>query len=359
MLQRADGKTILVDGGRARTALAWQVSGVASSIDVVVCTHADADHAEGLIGLLESSLVPVGEVWLPGRWSSRLKDLCCDPWSFLNELCENVSELGEKGTLEAIADAIKPKESAPEESDIGILENALEDESVEGDLLSEAAHHLFCLGGRSQLWSEAVQTAVRIRNVARAAHHHGARIRWFDFDECKKNRTPSGGEPFLKPLNSVELTKQRARLGALDYLALSIANRESLVFLAPETENDSPVIFAADSDLDRVCVPSSTRRIAVTAPHHGSEANRVAYAKVSAFSSDVVWVRSDGNYKKRPGQTFLDQAARVCTLCRKGGASKQTVRLDDTPSGWDLATDVRPCRCTPGAAVLPSSPADP
>src|SRR5690606_21633719 len=66
------------------------------------------------------------------------------------------------------------------------------------------------------------QTAARIRDVARAAHHHGARIRWFDFDEVKNGATPSGGEPFLLPLNSVELTKRHAlrKLGALRFLAL-------------------------------------------------------------------------------------------------------------------------------------------
>lgn len=351
-----------------------QVSVVASSIDVVVCTHADADHAEGLIGLLESSSVTVGEVWLPGRWSSRLKDLCCDPWRFLEELCDDVTKKikdEEIATLEAIVDAIDSqeksisRESAPEESDINALEDALEDECADGDLLSETVHHLACLGAYPewQLWSEAVQTAVRIRNVARAAHHHGARIRWFDFDAFKRNGTPSGGEQFLEPLNSVELTKRHARLGALEFLALSIANRESLVFLAPETDNDSPVIFAADSDLDRVRIPSWSRRIAVTAPHHGSEANKVAYTTVSGVSgasSNVVWVRSDGNYKKRPGQTFLNQLMRVCTLCRNGGASKQTVRLDDTPSGWDLAMGVRHCKCWAlGTVALASSPADP
>lgn len=366
LLERADGKTVLVDGGRARAPIAGQVSAATSHIDVVACTHADADHAEGLIGLLESSLVPVREVWLPGRWSSRLADLCRDQEAFLLELYCDVHDAEEGSDLEKVAEADGSRRDSttdldPETLDPEMLNSALEHEGgLEPDLLSSSVRPPgwlrwddawpWCHGAGAskwQLWIEAVQTAVRIRDVARAAHHHGARLRWFDFDEVKNGASPSGGEPFLQPLNSVELTKSHARrkLGALRFLALSVANRESLVFLAPETDVDSPVVFAADSDLACGGVPGSSRTLALTAPHHGSEANKAAYITVSQAAPNVVWVRSDGNYKKRPGPAFLGQKARVCTLCRGGGAPKQTVRLDDTPSGWTLATGVRGCNC--------------
>lgn len=361
LLERADGKTVLVDGGRARAPFAAQVSVATSDIDVVVCTHADADHAEGLIGLLESSLVPVREVWLPGRWSSRLADLCRDEAAFLRELHRDVHDAEEGSDLEKLAEADRSRGDSTTGFDPERLDSALEHEGgLEPDLLSASAHPpgwLPCdemwpwFHGPSapkwQLWIEAVQTAIRIRDVARAAHHHGARLRWFDFDEVKNGATPSGGEPFLRPLNSVELTKRHVlrKLGALRFLALSLANRESLVFLAPETDLDSPVVFAADSDLACGGVPGSGRTLALTAPHHGSEANKAAYTTVTRAAANVVWVRSDGNYKKRPGPAFLGEKSRVCTLCRGGGASKQTVRLDDTPSGWTLATGVRGCNC--------------
>ncbi|MBK6697236.1 MAG: MBL fold metallo-hydrolase [Myxococcales bacterium] len=362
LLERADGKIVLVDGGRARSSLAGQVSLATSNIDVVVCTHADADHAEGLIGLLESSLVPIREVWLPGRWSSRLEDLCRDQASFLQELHHDVHNAEGGADLEKIAEGELPRGESTTDFDPELLGAALEhEERLEPDLLSASAHPAWWLpwaemwpgfhgpnAPKWQLWIDAVQTAVRIRDVARAAHHHGARLRWFDFDEVNVNRAPpSGGEPFLYPLNSVELTKRHAlrKLGALHFLALSVANRESLVFLAPQTDDDTPVLFAADSDLACGRVPGTSRTLAVTAPHHGSEANKTAYVTVSRAAANVVWVRSDGNYKKRPGPAFLGEKARVCTLCRSGGASKQTVRLDDTPSGWTLAEGVRGCNC--------------
>ena len=46
------------------------------------------------------------------------------------------------------------------------------------------------------------------------------------------------------------------------------------------------------------------------------------------------------------GPVLLGEKTRVCTLCRNGGAPNETARLDDTPSGWVLATGVRVCNCT-------------
>ena len=85
------------------------------------CTHADADHVEGLIGLLKSSLVPVREVWLPGLWSSRLADLCREQAAFLRELHRDVHDA--------------------EEVDPETLDSALEHEGrLEPDRLSASAH---------------------------------------------------------------------------------------------------------------------------------------------------------------------------------------------------------------------------
>ena len=356
LLARAD-RTILVDGGRSRHSLASQVSAATAMIDVVVCTHADADHAEGLIGLLESSRVPVHEVWLPGRWSSRLADLCRDQMTFLRELHEDVCAEREAASLEQLGAEDDSQENLRTDWYPELVEEAYEHESdLEPDLLSASAHLLWndmwpFVHGLSEtkfrLWIEAVQTAARIRDLARAAHHHGARIRWFDFDEFKKKDVPSDGEAFLKPLNSVELTKGHAlrKVGALRFLTLSVANRESLVFLAPETDCDSAVLFSADSDLARCCIPAPQRKLAVTAPHHGSNANSAAYSAVSDATENVIWVRSDGNYRNRPGEKFLERETRVCTLCRNGGASKQAVLLDDQPAGWALTAGVRVCQC--------------
>lgn len=350
LLVRADGKTLLVDGGRAPGIFPNQISNLATQIDVVVCTHADADHTDGLIGLLESAQVPVSEVWLPGRWCSRLEDLCINQFAFFHELYEEIRESSWRTLEEIAAEDLEIADDVDIDPMMigGLLENH---EPVEISALSKDFWLFLEFGWtwpadpKWRLWVEAIDTANRIRTVALAAHHHGARLRWFDFEEAK-NGGPGGGEPFLRPLNSVELTKRQVlkKLSALRYLALSVANKESLVFFAPETECDSPVLFTADSDLASVTIPNSSRTMAATAPHHGSEANSGAYSAVTSVAKDVVWVRSDGNYKSRPGPSFLAEPRRFCTLCRNSDVPKQAVVLNNSTLGWS-PNNGRLCTC--------------
>lgn len=84
-----DGKR--VDGGKsARTLIRLLALERTEHIDVVVCTHNDQDHAEGIAGLFENAACSVGEVWLPGRWSERIVDLFASNDEFLGELEDNI-----------------------------------------------------------------------------------------------------------------------------------------------------------------------------------------------------------------------------------------------------------------------------
>ena len=53
-LERSDFR-VLVDGGRSKRAISGWVRDICETtfLDVVVCTHNDADHAYGILGLLE------------------------------------------------------------------------------------------------------------------------------------------------------------------------------------------------------------------------------------------------------------------------------------------------------------------
>lgn len=386
LLERAAGTRILIDGGRARLGFSETFRSFVSpltGLQVAVCTHADADHAEGIVGLLENGTAHVQDVWLPGRWTDRLADLCLKPEDFLHELFNQIRRdphdiLETTGSLTDAAHAKVPASNPTDDPKTAGLGDSVSLEQLTDaleqlptsivDVLDGVAHSPwlwpwpwllngpFDTDAQSRIWVEAVQTAERIRSVARAAHHRGARIRWFDFDEFTQAGQPSGGEPFLRPLNSVELTTHfvARKLGALDFLRLSVANQESLVFLAEEAETDSAVLFSADSDLACLqagAIPAS-RTVAVTAPHHGSDANSAAYDRVDAAlpGAGVVWVRSDGNYRKRPCPRFLQERGIAnrecaCTLCRSSGQPKRAVRLDDTRNGWARRSGTSSCGC--------------
>lgn len=63
----------------------------------------------------------------------------------------------------------------------------------------------------------------------------------------------------------------------LDRLNLTISNKRSLVFWVPPNDSRPGVLFTADSDLHGVKIPEDIDKAIVTAPHHGSEANKNVY----------------------------------------------------------------------------------
>lgn len=343
LLER-DSRAVLVDGGRARHGFESTFSAY-SEIDhlsVIVCTHADADHADGLIGLLESNAIRVDEVWLPGRWTERLADLCKDPMGFVyNAVCQaddsqidDLQAFGQKLSADPVSrDAPSSREDVlrdPAPDVIEALELPIRWPTVPFWWWGRAADSVF---------AQILEVAQRIQLVAKAAHNAGARLRWFDFDLAQRTGVASGGEPgMLIPVNAAELTAPYAatHLRELEWLALSVANRESLVFIAPESADEPGVLFTGDSDLDfRPSLgPAPQRSVLVTAPHHGSESNAAAYERLSDWGGSQILIRSDGNYKSRPGNSYLSHGQRrFCTLCR-GQVGKRAVILKNEFGVW-------------------------
>ncbi len=65
--------SVLVDGGRSCSAfpMLFRQTTKANGVDILVCTHNDADHANGILGFLKAGL-KCNELWLPGRWLTAL-----------------------------------------------------------------------------------------------------------------------------------------------------------------------------------------------------------------------------------------------------------------------------------------------
>lgn len=183
------------------------------------------------------------------------------------------------------------------------------------------------------LWLDAIQAAERIRAIAVAARNAGCRIRWFDFALFQSGAPVKGGRAELLPTNSIEIAiPPPRRISPLSYLTLTVSNRESLVFHSPQYITAPGILFTADSDLtfsDRA-MKVGTHDI-ITAPHHGSQHNAVAYAvvdRLAANPSTLKWVRSDWRFRGRPGQAYLaKQGQAMCTRCRGNSNAAQRVDL--------------------------------
>lgn len=94
-VHRRKNGTILIDGGGSSATLAAQLVAQKppiSRLDVVVCTHADLDHANGLKSVLKdwrtaaATPVAVGEFWLPGRWLEVARTGLQDPERLMSDL---------------------------------------------------------------------------------------------------------------------------------------------------------------------------------------------------------------------------------------------------------------------------------
>ncbi len=387
-----DGFSVLVDGGRSRSGfpLIFRQTTKAAGANIVICTHNDADHANGILGFIEAGM-RCDELWLPGRWLTTLPDVLRPLHQVSHTLVEDLSRdrLEEWATkwvfdgiewphpehiLEIYAKyARKRSEQAGTDHDgswvdaetngwpescIEMLEQA---ESWESDRWFVGGDPYFWeflddkfFGPHGfvyrQIFRSLVDAASRIHAIAMAAFHRGIRIRWFEFNPT----LPQGGTSALRPVNSKEVARVQSRDGSLAWvLAMTVSNKESLVFWAPPIEQQHPgVLFTADSDLAGAHLPTNLSGAIVTAPHHGSEANSHAYTEILRAlgnnSSAITWVRSDGNYKSRPGATYRGlNCRRLCTLCQPkiGSTPKQSVKLFSKGHTWKRGRATAICSC--------------
>lgn len=357
-------KRILIDGGKSRRGFAGQFERIvgAPSVDVLVCTHADADHINGLLGFFEAGLT-AREVWLPGSWTSRLSELLSSPQDFFLEILDQIEsrEDIEASNLEELADNYYKHEEgcsidgSEQQINLEYISDAIENASYyKGTynilrLVDWLGYWHFSINRKKfNLFMDAIDTAEKIRELSILSYHSGAKIRWFEFDD---HQNPSGGEEYLKPVNSREILQVSKRRDALMYLALSKANRESLVFYSPNSDNYCDVLFSADSDFSfNHKLPNIGGNSIITTPHHGSEHNKNAYLELknqNLITRQSILVRSDGRFKSRPGKSYKSLSAKkACTLCKHPDTERQDIVFVSSHSGWRRRKGVVWCHCT-------------
>lgn len=407
-LLRRQWRHILVDGGygsRALSAALLSSSLAVDHLDIVVCTHADEDHAGGLVDLLDNRNIGVGEFWLPGAWAESLPELLKNPGSVIDGLVRELDafpsddlagiDLTDEEAIEAVVhkrvcaersqsrnDQVRPEEyretwrnrsleglewlkrQLPEPTELE------QNDAVAKRAFDKGRRQVLARSSRQSvdnrlvpLWLDLIKTAERIRKIAMQAIRHNVRVRWFDFGNFSRIGTAAGGEPgLLEPLNSVELRTPSPLVVALSYLSrLSPVNEECLVFLSPPSNHwphSLGVVFTGDSPLGKGQGYGATFLrangaphfpIVATAPHHGSENNMMAYVHLQNWAPVVLWLRAGGR-AMHPGSTFrsLPSCARACTHCphRKLARRLADVQLSRNFWPWSFRVSSHDCCCT-------------
>lgn len=336
-----EGRSVLVDGGENQRDLCRLFKGFtgARHVDYLVCTHADADHINGLIGYLKDKSLRCSELWLPSYIGYRIEDILERPEESLAEITKELRKrlsdfLKEKDALDILefnaAVMFKLLRSGDSEKATRTIrtEEALGDQgnSMQEDLINPLSKSNYVHLNQSRIQSsvrklleeifssyfwEQYHDWLAIRSIAMsyvnlfkkmrglivAALKRKVRIRFFEFSK----HFSCGGEPgFLEPVNSFEVVNLSAlkRLGAglslLQILALSIQNEQSLVFISPQNECLPAALFCADSDLKFYQPIRWSKGMVSTAPHHGSVSNDHAYWRfvVEGGGLTIIWLRT-------------------------------------------------------------------
>jgi hypothetical protein len=331
-LLRSPVGTVLIDAGQNKRhilKLLGQEHLSKNHINLLVCTHYDADHIKGILGILESHKYSFDEIWLPevlGSLSYTISET-------LMPILKRLRELDSEGIANLIREA---RNSSKPEPNFSILE----DPPIKTANL-DTLKNLLALSLRSEppfMWMvypwyslchSALPVQAMLANLSAAiitvssALSSGAHVRWFKYSQSLVGASYGFG---MSAMNSAETAVTLYSPDVFfQQLYLTTINVESLVFKF-SCQQHPDVLFCADSNLSFTSKPIQLKKQSiVTAPHHGSASADAAYCLIRG--SDLICVRSDQSQTKRPGNGFLsmDRRRRYCTICRNMGPPQKVV----------------------------------
>lgn len=367
-----NGRSILVDGGKSEQAFPelFRQHVSRDGADIVVCTHNDADHANGIIGFLDAGLA-CRELWLPGSWLSTVKDLMRPNREVVDDIVKGALEFWERkendesespSTIEQAGAKIPDSGFESETLDVDTPSDWPEDikdaiDESEDSMLPEfwdSWWHRYTwpygypLPHPSDFWHVvvgAIEAGERIKRIAQSAYSNDIPVRWFQHGT---GSAFSGIPGFLHVLSARPVVRVFPYRPLFHRLALTTVNKESLVLYSPRDSHSPGVLFCADSDLQGVQLPLQPRDL-ITAPHHGAEANQDMYIAVKSALGEslntLTWIRSDSRVKKRPCAAYCELPGRkFCTVCHTG-PPKQRVAIVGRGGFWARQAKVRSCEC--------------
>ncbi|WP_334032184.1 MBL fold metallo-hydrolase [Burkholderia orbicola] len=376
------GKRVLVDGGYTGAALApvlkKQLGKPNVHLDVVVCTHSDNDHAGGLTNLLDQPGITASEFWLPGSWKESVKELVEETDLFYKGLVKEIKDVDgdhietlsteenekiDRELAKLTSDVLVSDEGDPGGTGctLGLRPAKPDTKTTSAAKAKQSIRKVGKAPGITRRAMDLIDTAERIRKIALSANDKGVPVRWFDYLAYSRDRIATGGEDFLTPVNAKELREPPTLSGfALRrFIALSRANRESLVFLSSGDDAHVDVMFCGDSPMGDghryansfLSGKRTHGPLIATVPHHGADSNVVAYGHIARFGSVSFWIRAGGKlHHPESAYRAIPGAIRTCTHCPHNGLPLRAVCITDKceeftdPQAW-LTVRSHDCLC--------------
>jgi len=340
--------TILVDTGKDTFECSKFVNEKTKVLDLVIITHYDADHVNGILELIKSNIT-IKEIWLPdnfGRINETMKE---EKINLLKKIAQN-DEDNTKSIIIPYLYSIPENEYVNEDtmsmdliSCIKCIDyyEYLELTHMNGKKtnLRKLKPDFFPYIKKSHInLIDKIITECTGRNIP---------IRWLkntdEYEEIKINHAIN-----MYGLNCKENKDIKAYIDDIEIMySLSRINRDSLVFKYDNDELPN-VLFSADSGFEFVSkggsIPLKDNSI-VTAAHHGSadKLNTRTYGLV--LGKGLIYVRSDSKNKDRPGAKYVSLTNdKYCTICNLPSSVLNEVELDYNSGNWKEKNTE--CNCT-------------
>lgn len=347
-LLRTENKVVLVDGGMNKQhilKLLRKEKIPNNHIDLLICTHYDADHINGIIGILKSQKYSFKELWLPEILGSIGYTLSKKIGELFGDLRNNDFSIEEYHQNDrSVFDQYDSEEISEESSSNNSFEK------IDSEVLSNIGKtflnwhdELFWYFNNIYPTSQykMISSAKSVASLISNSLSSGAYIRWFKYQDREIHKT-YGFNMYCENSLQTDITVFDRRLFflALYEISLSKINIYSLVYM--HRKDDFPdVLFTADSDLsfysNQVALKVNS---IVTSPHHGSSANDMAYTKITG--TNLIYARSDRSQQSRPGKGYLNNKNRYCTICRN---ITQKQKLEFNFNGTLFTSSARVCKC--------------
>lgn len=375
-LLEKDEKKILVDGGKdSRNNFVEKFSRTRiEQLDLIVCTHADADHTEGIINLLRSSVkLTCKEIWIPAKWQRYIDRIKDDRMKFILdltqeiqsdsnvkshvELVENIERTFEsktkdklfedsatiKGNFDSIAYCREIKEcmdyveTSPKQFEtyllsqlepVKIIKGLNNMSIIDGKLVLHLHDTYELTDSQFDDFRAALEKYGKLEALLDEVIKKKIKISWLELVEdpmTKEYFDAYDEQGLLTPLchrKVATYTRKGLSESLLEMLPKHDPNKTSLVLASKETKKNPLIIFSSDSDFEKIEFVPSAENMLITVAHHGSESNKEAINKCINTSNgkNPIFIRGD-SYRIRMSKAFIKSVRSLgktyCTRCRR------------------------------------------
>ena len=318
-------RNILFDTGKSKSEcrIQLQIKQI-SHLDIVIISHFDLDHVNGLIELLKSN-IEITEIWLPDNFGRIQASLNKKKYGILNLIKEYEGRLFNDDDH---ADQLEFNEQ----------EDSIESRSYFHELQIKP----FALIDFQLTNYLKGKQLTNIENIVNECNKAKVIIKWLKYTGIFNSFQISNEMVGLNCIENTNITAYSDDLEALYFL--SRINQESLVLKF--CMNDLPeILFTADSGFEFL---NPNQRIKLkdfsimTAPHHGSNNSENGKGYSLVKGRKLTYVRSNNSRVTTISVKFTHHIDSYCTICRNAKSVLEEVVL--TYSGkWNPNKGA--CKC--------------